>query len=211
MTVDLLLRRFVTWALILSPAVLLFLISFNVLGLLASVVVLGVMPLSRLARARRLRKERLERDLPDFLDILAVTVTAGAGLEWALDRVSQCYDGPLPEEIKITLDQLATGASRRLAFDNLRLRNDSEAVSQFVTAFLQSQELGAPLVETLNQIASDMRRESAQRMRRKAARAAPRVTLVTSIVLVPGALVLVIVGLLLGSDVDFGTLLRGFE
>lgn len=211
LTVDALLRQFVTWGLLISPAALLFLLTLNVVGLALCIVAVGIMPLSRLARARRLRRERIERDLPDFLDILAVTVTAGAALEWALDRVSRCYEGPLAEEIRMTLDQLATGASRRLAFENLRRRNDSEAVSQFVTAFLQSQELGAPLVETLNQIATDMRRESAQRMRRRAARAAPRVTLVTSMVLVPGALVLVIVGLVLGSDVDFGTLLRGFE
>ena len=211
LTVDALLRRFVWWALIVSPAAMLFLLTLNVLGLVLCVVVVGILPLSSLARARRLRRDRIERDLPDFLDILAVTVTAGASLEWALDRVAQCYEGPLAREIRTTLDQLATGASRRQAFENLRRRNDSEAVSQFVTAFLQSQELGAPLAETLNQIATDMRRASAQRMRRRAARAAPRVTLVTSMVLVPGALILVIVGLLVGSDVDFGGLLRGIE
>lgn len=211
LTVDTLLARFITWVLLVSPAAVLFLVTFNVLGLLLCVVVVGIVPLSRLTRARRLRRDRIERDLPDFLDILAVTVSAGAGLEWALKRVADCYDGPLAEEMRLTLDQLATGASRRLAFENLRRRNDSEAVSQFVTAFLQSQELGAPLVETLNQIATDMRRESAQRMRRRAARAAPRVTLVTSIVLVPGALVLVIVGLVLGSDIDFGSLLEGVQ
>ena len=43
----------------------------------------------------------------------------------------------------------------------------------------------------------------------KAARTAPRVTLVTSLVLVPGALVLVISGLIVGSGVDFGVLLGG--
>lgn len=210
-TVDALLRRFASWALIVSPLALLFLLTVNLLGLVLVVVVVAVMPLSGLARHRRLRRERIERDLPDFLDILAVTVTAGASLEWALDRVSRCYDGPLTEEIRTTLDQIATGASRRQAFENLRSRNDSEAVAQFVTAFLQSQELGAPLVETLNYIAADMRRASAQRMRRRAARAAPRVTLVTSIVLVPGSLVLVFAGLILGSDVDFGSLMRGLR
>ncbi len=208
-TVDALLRRFLVWAIIVSPAAFIFLVSLNILGLAVTVLTVGIMPLARLARARRIRQERIERDLPDFLDILAVTVTAGAALEWALERVSQWYEGPLAQEVRITLDQLANGAPRRQAFEALRQRNSSEAISQFVTAFLQSQELGAPLVETLNQIATDMRRDSAQRMRRKAARAAPRVTLVTSMVLVPGALVLVLVGLVLGSDIDLGALLRG--
>lgn len=106
---------------------------------------------------------------------------------------------------------LENGASVRGAFEHLRSRSDSEALGQFVTAFLQSTELGAPLAESLNQIAVDMRRDHAQRMRRKAARLAPRVTLVTSVVLVPGTLILLLVGLLVGSGVDFGALLGGLR
>lgn len=209
LTVDAVLRRFVVWAFILSPAALLFALNGNLVGLLLTAVAVAVMPLARLAAARRKRQDRIERDLPDFLDILAVTVSAGVSFRWALAHVAERYGGPLAEEVRLTLGQLASGASLRSAFESLRDRNQSEALSEFVTAFLQSEELGAPLIDTLNQIAVDMRRESAQRMRRKAAQASPRVTLVTSLVLVPGALVLVIVGLVLGSDIDLGSLLRG--
>jgi len=71
----------------------------------------------------------------------------------------------------------------------MRERNTSESIEEFTTAYLQAEELGAPLVDTLNQIATDMRRASAQRYRQKAAAIAPRVTLLTAVVLVPGALV----------------------
>jgi tight adherence protein C len=54
-----------------------------------------------------------------------------------------------------------------------------------------------------------MRRSSAQRMRRQAARAAPRVTLVTSVVIVPGVLATVLVGFLIGSGVTVGSLFGG--
>jgi tight adherence protein C len=81
----------------------------------------------------------------------------------------------------------------------------------FVSAFLQAEELGAPLSDTLNQIALDMRRESAQRTRRKAAQTAPRVTLVTSLVLVPATLVLIVAGLLISFNFDFGTVLKTFS
>jgi tight adherence protein C len=109
----------------------------------------------------------------------------------------------------LTLNQIANGVSRRAAFTELRARNESEALAQFVTAFLQSEELGAPLAVTLNQIALEMRRSSAQRMRRKAAQAAPRVTLVTTVVLVPGAIVLIFAGMFLGPDLQIGTILGG--
>ena len=113
----------------------------------------------------------------------------------------------MADEVVLTLGQLANGASVRQAFEALRERNSSEALAQFVTAFLQSEELGAPLADTLNQIALDMRRDNAQRLRRRAARAAPRVTLITSLLLVPAALVLVIGSIVVGSKVDFGALL----
>jgi tight adherence protein C len=90
-------------------------------------------------------------------------------------------------------------------------RSGSQAMRSFVTAFLQAEELGAPLAATLNQIAADMRRENAQALRRRAAQAAPRVTLVTSLVLVPAALILVIVGLILGANIDLGGLRDAFS
>jgi tight adherence protein C len=208
-TVDTVLRQIAVWAVLVSPAVLLFTLQLNLLGVLLSLAIVAVLPLARLTRARRLRQERLDRDLPDFLDILSVTVSAGVGFRAALARVSERYAGPLSDEMTLTLHQIANGASRRSAFVALRTRNDSEALAQFVSAFLQSEELGAPLVDTLNQIALEMRRTAAQRMRRRAALTVPRVTLVTSLVLVPGALILIVTGMYLGADIDVGVLLGG--
>jgi tight adherence protein C len=206
---DTVLRSAGVWLILVSPVLLICLLSLNLIGLLLGLAAVIVMPLARLARTRRLRQEQLDKDLPDFLDILSVTVSAGVAFRPALLRVSQRYGGPLAEEMSLTLNQIANGASRRVAFTDLRDRNASEALAQFVTAFLQSEELGAPLAETLGQIALEMRRSNAQRMRRKAAQTAPRVTLVTSAVLVPGALVLIFAGLYLGSGVDLGSLLGG--
>ena len=207
MTVDSFLRRVLWWAVLVFPLAVVFLLEGNLLGLGLCVIIPALLPLSRLAAAQRRRQERLDRDLPDMLDVLAVTVSAGVAFRPALARVGERFAGPLSDEVRLTLGQMANGASVRQAFEELRGRNSSEALAQFVTAFLQSEELGAPLTDALNQIALDMRRESAQRMRRKAARTAPRVTLVTSLVLVPGALILVICGLIVGSDVDFGVVL----
>ena len=204
---DTVLRNAAVWMILLALPFLIFLLRLQILGLLACLGVVLVMPAARLSRARRLRRERLDRDLPDFLDILSVTVSAGVGFRPALARVSERYGGPLAEEMSLTLQQIANGASRRSAFESMRRRNDSEPLSTFVTAFLQSEELGAPLVETLQQIALVMRRDSAQRARRKAARTVPRVTLVTTLVLMPGALVLIMVGMVLGSGFSLSGLL----
>lgn len=209
MSVDGLVRDILFWVLLLSPATVLFAATGDIKGMLLALIAPPILPLARLARLKRQRREALDRDLPDFLDILAVTVTAGVGFRAALLRVSERFGGPIAEEMQLALNQVQHGAALRGAFEQLRDRSDSEALAQFVTAFLQSDELGAPLVDALNQIAVDMRRDSAQRMRRKAAQVAPRVTLVTSLVLVPGTLIVLITGLVLGADLDLNSIVGG--
>ncbi|MDI3390424.1 DUF5936 domain-containing protein [Streptomyces sp. B-S-A8] len=160
-------------------------------------------------QAVRERKDQIERILPDFLDVLAVVVSAGLGFRQALERVADRYEGPWADELSITLRQMDMGVPRRHAFEELRRRNTSEQVSQFVTALHQGEELGAPIAETLIQIAADMRRTDAQNARRRAAKTVPKTTLVTLIFMVPATLILIVCGMFLGSDTDFGSILGG--
>ena len=206
---DTILLRMATWFVLVAPLSVILVLRGSWYALPVGAVVVVVLPLAGVARERRLRQERIDRDLPDFLDVLAVTVTAGVGFRSALATVSERFGGPLADEVVLTLNQIRNGASLRDGFQRLRQRNDSEPLSAFVTAYLQSEELGAPLAQTLNRIAQDMRRDSAQRQRQQAARVAPRVTLVTSMVLVPGALVILVVGFVLGIDVNLGSIISG--
>ncbi|MFI9721724.1 DUF5936 domain-containing protein [Streptomyces sp. NPDC052396] len=149
--------------------------------------------------AVRARRNAIERTLPDFLDVLAVVVSAGLGFRQALDRTAEKYAGPWADELRITLRQMDMGVSRREAFDDLRRRNDSEQVAMFVTALQQGEELGTPIVETLIAIATDMRRTDAQNARRKAARAVPKATTVVTMIMVPATLILIGTTMFLGS------------
>ncbi|TWP35948.1 type II secretion system F family protein [Leekyejoonella antrihumi] len=206
MTVDEFLTRVVMWYLLVVPLALIRLVQGSVLTALVAMAVPLLLTFGKLVGSRRKRRDGIDSMLPDFLDILAVTVTAGVAFRPALARVSSRFEGPLGAEIEITMGQLQNGASVRQAFTGLKERNSSDSMNQFVSAFLQSEELGAPLADTLNTIASDMRRGAAQRMRRKAARASPQITLVTSLVLVPAVLIMVLVGIIVGSDVNLGML-----
>jgi tight adherence protein C len=84
------------------------------------------------------------------------------------------------------------GSDRRQAFLALRERNKSESLKSFVAAQLQAEELGVPLAEALNDIAGDMRRIAYQNARRDAQRAAPRVSLIVTTLIVPGAIILIL-------------------
>lgn len=158
-------------------------------------------------QAVRERKDVIDRTLPDFLDVLAVVVSAGLGFRQALDRVAEKYEGPWADELRITLRQMDMGVSRRQAFDELRKRNSSEQVAQFVSALQQGEELGSPIAETLIQIAADMRRTDAQESRRRAAKTIPKATLATLVFMLPATMILIATGMFLGSGTNFGSIL----
>ena len=166
-------------------------------------------PETWLSRTGRRRQERIERDVPDFIDILAITVRAGTGYRAALARVAGSLSGPVSEEIMSTLRQMELGATRREAFQALRTRNNSRTLDNFVAAQLQAEELGVPLADALQSIADDTRRSAAQSARRRAQRAAPRITLTVIALLLPATIMLIVVGIFLGSGVNFSHLLSG--
>jgi tight adherence protein C len=209
MTVESFLQLIVKYALFLGAVAFTLLLLGSYVSAFLSLLAIPVLPFSRLAGLQRKRRAQIDADLPDFLDVLAVTVGAGIGFRSALDRVSSRFDGPLREELGFTLHQLDVGVPRRQAFTNLRDRSDSGVMASFISAFLQAEELGAPLGATLTSIARDSRREASQRARQRAARMVPRVTLLVSTVMVPPSIIMIVVGLYLGSDVDFGTLFNG--
>ncbi|XRQ11801.1 type II secretion system F family protein [Actinomadura welshii] len=149
---------------------------------------------------RVVRQDGIQRSMPDFLDVLAVTVSAGLSFRLALTRVAESMPGPLAEEFMVALRQMELGTPRREAFEDLRDRNDSEAVNLFVTAILQAEELGAPLGTALVDIGGDMRREAAQWAKRKAQRTTPKITAITMSMTLPALMIVVLGALFIGSD-----------
>lgn len=178
----------------------------TVIALLAVVYGLFITDMQLWSQAQK-RQEKIQQMLPDFLDVLAVTVSAGLGFRHALARVAETMPGPVSEEFQTALQQMELGASRREAFEDLRSRNSSESLGQFVTALLQAEELGAPLAQALNEISVDMRRNYAQWARRKAQKVNPRITMITLATILPALLMLIVGAMFLGGQVDFGAIL----
>ncbi|MBC5802949.1 MAG: type II secretion system F family protein [Candidatus Eremiobacteraeota bacterium] len=75
------------------------------------------LPQSRLAGAVKKRKIAIQKALPDFLDMLASTVSAGLAFNAALAYAQEVATGPLGEEIKASLSEVRLGRSRA---DSLR-------------------------------------------------------------------------------------------
>jgi tight adherence protein C len=101
--------------------------------------------------------------------------------------------------MRTALQEMNVGASRRQTFVALRERSRSAAVGTFVTALLQAEELGVPLADALTGIASDVRREHAENVRQRAARAVPMVSLAVTMTILPGALILIVSAVLVAN------------
>lgn len=144
--------------------------------------------------AGRRRQREIAAALPDLLDLLSITVEAGLGLRSALTRVAAGVGGPLGEEVLTTVRRWDLGVGRVQALAELRDRNDSVALGTFVVTVARAETLGSPLAPQLVRLAGEVRRDAVQTAKAAAARAQPRIAVVTSLVVMPGVLVVLIAG-----------------
>jgi tight adherence protein C len=144
-----------------------FLVVFGlVAGFMAPDIVLG-------QRADQ-RQNALRRTLPEALDLMAITVQAGVGLEQAVAVVTERLKGPLGEEFNRFLNEVQLGFSRREALQNLRERNDCPELSTFILSMLQADALGIAVGDVLKTQATEIRAKRRQRARERAAKAPVR-------------------------------------
>ena len=133
--------------------------------------VLGVYaPKSWLDRKVQARKDSIRRDLPDTLDLLAISVEAGMGFEGALGVVCDNFTSPLADEFARTLREMELGLPRREALQNLRKRTEVPELSNFVLTLTQADALGMPVGRVLKTSAAEMRSKRQQWAREKAAK-----------------------------------------
>jgi tight adherence protein C len=111
----------------------------------------------------RSRRERVKADLPDALDLLAVSVEAGLGFDGAIAKITEHMEGPLADEFSLTLGEMRIGESRQDALKRMADRVDAPELSSFTRAIIQADQLGTSLGRILRVQAAD------SRLRRQAA------------------------------------------
>src|SRR5205085_6775439 len=118
-----------------------------------------------IAQKGKRRQEEIRKALPETLDLLAIAVGAGMGLEAAIELVIQRLPGALGEEFHRILQELSLGVSRREAFGSLRTRTEVDELSTFALILTQADALGTPLSVVLKSQAAEMRMLRRQRAR----------------------------------------------
>ena len=139
------------------------------------------------------RKQEIARALPDFLDLLTVSVEAGLGLDSAMAKITERLRGPLKEEILIALHHIRMGKTRAVALRELADRCNVDDLTTFVTAIIQAQQLGISLGQVLRVQAEQIRTIQRQRIEERAQKA-PVKLLVPLLLCIFPAMFVVIIG-----------------
>ena len=154
---------------------------------------LGIMfPAAWLSRKVQERKDAILRDLPDVLDLLAISVEAGVGFEGALEIVCTHFDSPLSQEFSRTLKEMELGLPRREALQNLKRRTEVPELSNFVLALTQADALGMPIGRVLHTQAKEMRSKRRQWAREKAGKLPVKILFPLVVFIFPAVLVVIL-------------------
>jgi tight adherence protein C len=164
-----------------------------------------LVPDALLERRARLRSRRLLAALPDAFDLLAVGAASGRGPAAGFAELARA-EGPLADELRMTVAELSCGRPLTEALGSLRARVPGGEVASLCAAIERSRRYGSPLAAQLRRQSSALRRDQRRAVEESAARAAPKIQLVVALVLVPSVLLMIAAGLIANADV----LLSGF-
>ena len=165
----------------------------------------GSAPLLRQRSREASRSARIATQLPDVLDLLAVTVSAGLGFDAALSRVSSAFDGPLAEELRRVRHEVTLGATRAEALKELSRRTGLPQLRAFAAAIAQADALGAPLADVLRAQATTQRSVHSLRLEERAQQLPVKLVVPLVLCLLP-ALFVVVIGPAAVSLIDGSTL-----
>jgi tight adherence protein C len=177
----------VGWATFGSPSP-----ALGALTLVALPAIGAMAPKAWLDRRVADRHHAILRDLPDTLDLLAISVEAGVGFEGALAIVCEQFSSPLAQEFSRTLKEMELGLPRREALHNLKRRTEVPELSNFVLALTQADALGMPIGRVLKTQSAEMRTKRRQWAREKAGKLPVKILFPLVLFIFPAVLVIVL-------------------
>jgi len=141
----------------------------------------------------RSRRESMQRQLPDALDIVAVSVEAGLGFDASLGKLGEHMSGPIVEEFTLVLGELRIGEARSVALRRMADRVNLPEVNSVVNSLIQADQLGSPLGKMLR-VQAEESRNRRQIAAEERAMKAPIKMLIPTVLFIFPAMFVVILG-----------------
>jgi tight adherence protein C len=138
------------------------------------------------------RQAAVSAELPDALDILAVSVEAGLGFDGAVQKLTEHMEGPLIEEFELALGEIRIGEGRGEALKKMAERNASQEMASFVRAIIQADQLGISLGRILKVQAGDTRLKRQLIAEEKAAKAPIKMLFPTVLFIFPAMFIVIL-------------------
>jgi tight adherence protein C len=145
-----------------------------------------------LERRIKARAEQTDREIPDFIELMAITIEAGLGFEQAAQATISRMEGPIHDEFALMLQEVRMGVARDEAMQHVVDRIDSRNLRVLVRALTQGQALGVPLGQILKDLCLDMRIRRRQAAEEKAQQAPVKMAFPTVLLIFPSLLIILL-------------------
>jgi tight adherence protein C len=149
------------------------------LGLLIGVVIGFYLPVLWLDQLVRQRRAELEAVLPNALDVVAISMEAGLGLDRALEQLVRHQEGPLTLVAARALREIELGRPRAEALEEMAESTGVEDFVALVRSIIHAERTGVPIARTIAAHSAQMRVKRRLQIRAEAARASLKILLPT--------------------------------
>jgi tight adherence protein C len=146
-----------------------------------------------LKRRIRARQRAIDRSLPYALDLLVACLEGGLSLDASLAKVTEQGDGPLAEEIRLTLQEISLGRPSAEAMKALGERTGAPDLKRLTTNVVQAEQMGIGITEAMRTLAQESRVRRRQRAEEMARKAPIKMVPVLIFVVLP-SLIIVVMG-----------------
>lgn len=167
--------------------------GINVPFLLFRIIVSGYLPLYYLRRKSKARNKRIQNALPNFLDMIYISVEAGLSFDAAMNITAKKTDNELAEEISRAMNEINKGRIREDALYSIAERTNVDDVRTFIATIIQSEKLGSNISNVLR-IQSDVIREKRKQRAEEEINKMPIKMLIPLVFLLLPSLFVVIMG-----------------
>jgi len=154
-------------------------------GLMIAVLLVGglvlgfYLPLLWLRQLVADRRNELEQVLPNALDVVAISMEAGLGLDRALEQLVRHQEGPLTLLVARALREIDLGRPRADALSDMAEATGVEDFAALVRSILHAERTGVPIARTIAAHSAQMRVKRRLKIRADAARASLKILLPT--------------------------------
>jgi tight adherence protein C len=143
--------------------------------LIAGVAIGFYLPVLWLDQIVRDRRTEIMAALPNALDVVAISMEAGLGLDRALEQLVRHQEDTLTLLIARALREIQLGRPRAEAFEEMASATGIDDFTSLIKGILYAERTGAPVARTISAHSAQMRVQRRLQIRTEAGRASLKI------------------------------------